>query len=266
MANGMITMKKMERFLRIKSVLVMLGIFALVGFAHPIVMAQNCQDYMTIAEEGGIYTVNLNNIPNDVSSFGFDLVYPEAELEYVSYSIDGCPSWNFFMLNPTPCEAGVCSIKAGGFGITPLPSGTSDCLVHLEYTIKNPSFATPQICIVNLVDDMELWCDGCGDADCPHCCCGPEIVCDNGIGDACECEADFDCDGNVDADDLTSFLTDIGRSILNNPCTNDNPCNGDFECDTDVDADDVNTFLEDFARSPLNNPCPFCAAGDWCSY
>jgi len=33
----------------------------------------------------------------------------------------------------------------------------------------------------------------------------------NGIGDACECEADFTCDGDVDADDVTMFLADFGR-------------------------------------------------------
>ncbi len=27
----------------------------------------------------------------------------------------------------------------------------------------------------------------------------------NGIGDACECEGDFDCNGNVDANDVTSI-------------------------------------------------------------
>ena len=29
----------------------------------------------------------------------------------------------------------------------------------------------------------------------------------NGIGDACECEGDFTCDGDVDADDVTAFLS-----------------------------------------------------------
>jgi hypothetical protein len=88
----------------------------------------------------------------------------------------------------------------------------------------------------------------------------------NGIGDACDCEADFDCDGDVDADDVEAFLVDFGRAALNNPCATGNPCNGDFACDTDVDADDVEKFLEDFGRAPLNNPCPACVAGDWCSY
>ena len=40
----------------------------------------------------------------------------------------------------------------------------------------------------------------------------------NGIGDACECEGDFNKDGNVDAADVTIFLQDFGRSEYNNPC------------------------------------------------
>jgi len=36
------------------------------------------------------------------------------------------------------------------------------------------------------------------------------------------------------------------------------PCESDFTCDGDVDADDVATFLEDFGRFEFNNPCPDC--------
>lgn len=88
----------------------------------------------------------------------------------------------------------------------------------------------------------------------------------NGIGDACDCEADFNCDGNVDATDVGSFLVHFGRNTFFNPCTNDNPCQGDFLCDTDVDAIDVNNFLEDFGRSQFFNLCPACVSGDWCNY
>jgi hypothetical protein len=88
----------------------------------------------------------------------------------------------------------------------------------------------------------------------------------NGIGDACDCEANFDCDRDVDANDVTAFLTDFGRSQYFNPCINEDPCNGDFSCDGDVDADDVTKFLEDFGRSQYYNPCPVCVAGDWCVY
>ena len=89
----------------------------------------------------------------------------------------------------------------------------------------------------------------------------------NGIGDACDCEANFDCDQDVDANDVTAFLTDFGRSIYNRPCTNQDPCKGDFSYDGDVDANDVTKFLEDFGRSQYNNPCPACTQGQpWCVY
>ena len=88
----------------------------------------------------------------------------------------------------------------------------------------------------------------------------------NGIGDACDCEADFNCNGNVAAEDVDSFLGSFGRSTFFQPCTNDDPCNGDFDCNVNVDANDVSKFLEDFGRSQFFNPCPACVAGAWCSY
>ena len=88
----------------------------------------------------------------------------------------------------------------------------------------------------------------------------------NGIGDACDCEGDLNCDGNVDATDVTALLEDFGRSSFFNPCTTLDHCNGDFQCDGNVDAADVTIFLEDFGRSSFFNPCPACEAGDWCVY
>ena len=88
----------------------------------------------------------------------------------------------------------------------------------------------------------------------------------NGIGDACDCEGDFDCDGDVDSDDVTTFLTDFGRSSFFNPCRADNPCNGDFTCDGNVDMFDMNKFFEDAGRFQRNNPCPACEAANWCTY
>jgi hypothetical protein len=89
----------------------------------------------------------------------------------------------------------------------------------------------------------------------------------NGIGDACDCEGDFDCDGNVDATDVGSFLTDFGRNQFNNPCdTGSPPCNGDINCDGNVDATDVTNFLDDFGRNQFNNACPDCVVGVWCTY
>ena len=40
----------------------------------------------------------------------------------------------------------------------------------------------------------------------------------NGIGDVCECEGDFDCDGDCDGTDAALFKEDFGRSSFKNPC------------------------------------------------
>ena len=88
----------------------------------------------------------------------------------------------------------------------------------------------------------------------------------NGIGDACECESDFDCDGDVDGTDATTFKLYFGRNPFYYPCDEVNPCRGDFDCDQDCDGIDASLFKEDFGRSDFNNPCPACVVGDWCSY
>jgi hypothetical protein len=88
----------------------------------------------------------------------------------------------------------------------------------------------------------------------------------NAIGDACDCEGDLNCDGNVDAGDVTAFLTDFARGHFFDPCENGNPCNGDINCDANVDALDIPKFLEDLGRNQFNNPCPSCVAGPWCVY
>ena len=88
----------------------------------------------------------------------------------------------------------------------------------------------------------------------------------NGIGDVCECEGDFECDGDVDGLDSTFFRADFGRNQFNNPCSPFNPCTGDFDCDGDVDGWDGRLFKEDFGRNQFNNPCPACLIGEWCMY
>ncbi len=88
----------------------------------------------------------------------------------------------------------------------------------------------------------------------------------NEIGDACDCEGDFDCDGDVDGTDATLFKIDFGRRTYNNPCVSDNPCNGDFDCDNDCDGLDAAHFRPDFGRSSFSNPCPACTVDDWCTY
>jgi hypothetical protein len=86
---------------------------------------------------------------------------------------------------------------------------------------------------------------------------------DNDIGDACECEADFDCDLDQDWYDVFTFIEDWGRNPDNNPCPpcvpENESCEGDFDGDCDIDWDDVYKFLEDWGRNPENRPCPSCS-------
>jgi hypothetical protein len=88
----------------------------------------------------------------------------------------------------------------------------------------------------------------------------------NGIGDACDCEGNFNCDLDVDGSEVTAFLVDFGRGGYSTPCTNGNLCNGDFTCDGDVDGSDVTKFLEDFGRGQYDRPCPMCDGSVWCIY
>jgi DNA-directed RNA polymerase subunit M/transcription elongation factor TFIIS len=91
----------------------------------------------------------------------------------------------------------------------------------------------------------------------------------NGIGDACDCEGNFNCsiDQDVDGSDAALFKADFGRSVIVDPCINENSCNGDFNCDGDVDGTDAAIFKADFGRSAIQNQCPMCTAGvEWCSY
>lgn len=90
-----------------------------------------------------------------------------------------------------------------------------------------------------------------------------------GIGDACDCEGNFNCDIDTDVDgsDAFTFKSSFGRSPILNPCTRDSPCHGDFNCDHDCDGTDAARFKQDFGRSAFSNPCPACTAGvEWCQY
>jgi hypothetical protein len=80
------------------------------------------------------------------------------------------------------------------------------------------------------------------------------------------CESDFDCDGNVDGTDASTFKLYFGRNPLFYPCNEINSCHGDFDCDGDSDGTDAALFKEDFGRSEINNSCPVCEVIDWCNY
>jgi hypothetical protein len=62
-----------------------------------------------------------------------------------------------------------------------------------------------------------------------------------------ECGAGETCSNNQE---------DTDNDGAGDACDSDRMCQGDLDYDGDVDADDVTVFLNNFGRSPFNNPCP----------
>jgi len=84
------------------------------------------------------------------------------------------------------------------------------------------------------------------------------------LGDACDCEGNFDDDDNQDGSDAAIFKVDFGRNSYSTPCSSSTPCNGNFDCDDIVDGSDAAKFKEDFGRNQYNSLCPSCPTDPWC--
>jgi hypothetical protein len=190
-----------------------------------------------VRSDGWIQTSYTNQ--NDPAAFyqcGPIEAEPDADGDGMPDGLDNCPSY------PNGPLQGTCTLDDG----------------------VNLIVSTGQFCTVDTDCDPGEFCEMTQADNYP-----PD---GNGIGDACDCEADFDCDvpgADVDAINVEQFLWDFGRSLFNDPCTDLRPCFGDFTCDSDVDADDVPKLLEDFGRSLYENPCPappVCVVGDRCVY
>jgi hypothetical protein len=114
-------------------------------------------------------------------------------------------------------------------------------------------------------DGIDVACDNCPDTSSPNPLDSyPPLG--NGIGDACDCEGNFNCflDQDVDGSDAATLKSHFGRSALQRPCITEDPCKGDFNCDGDVDGTDASLFKQDFGRSSMQTPCPPCVSGGWC--
>ncbi len=173
-----------------------------------------------------------------------------------------------------------CSIIANTNATTAIPSisvSNTNATVQETSAVIIDTITTPQntetepfwICCYNS-DDFE--CDGfLNEVDnCPNI--SNPVQEDtypplgNGIGDACDCEGNFNCDADVDGSDAALLKVDFGRSNIEHPCIAGDTCNGDFNCDGDVDGTDASLFKSDFGRSSMQSPCPACVQGEWCGY
>jgi len=159
-------------------------------------------------------------------------------------------------ITPTACQLINGDVPNGIPGFCGYPPGTSNCSVNgildiYDYMV----IADKSMGRINCCDHCYMDADRDGfmnDADnCPNApngpflgtcttgtkgatctgniSCGARGVCSmnqednyppsgNGVGDACDCEGNFDCDGDVDGSDASKFKEDFGRSIFINQC------------------------------------------------
>lgn len=215
---------------------------------------QACLDIMTDHGDG---EANNNSISRDGSSSGtvFSTIFTP---ENVYYTVQR--PHEYLETYPGPVVLNYCG-DGDDLELDADADGVVDCLDNCPEPAASNS------------DQTDMDCDGVGDI-CDIC---PDTYNPNqedhypqpegnGLGDACECQGNFDCDGDCDGTDAATFKVDFGRSQFANPCANGNQCHGDFDCDGDCDGTDAATFKGDFGRSTFNNPCPLCEVGDWCSY
>ena len=182
-------------------------------------------------------------------------VCPEIETECPVVVPTECPdAYTECPTDPTVCEVTECP-----YVDTSCPSGATWCPV-VETSCPTGATWCPVVetsCPM-YDEDYDGYYDDCD--NCPHDYNpgqedtmppgGNSIPPTDNCGDACECEGDFEPDGDVDGTDAVAFKNDFFRK----DCSSATPCNGDFTCDGDVDGTDAVKFKADFFRKD----CPPC--------
>jgi hypothetical protein len=138
-------------------------------------------------------------------------------------------------------EVSLCWEHAGDADCDGLADGEDNCVEVANSTV----FGTCAETIGTLLKGTGVVCtsdDDCGTGE--SCQMNQEDCNSNGIGDACECYADFDGDGNVYPGDLSVFLGEYGRTdCLTNP-----PCYADFDQDGTVYPGDLSVIVDEYGR------------------
>ena len=118
-----------------------------------------------------IVPVRIQNAPDQVASFGFEMTYNTAILQYVGNSRGECVT-DFDQFGVHEREPGLLVI--GGFeaGDAVIPAGANCVVVNLEFTVVGgePGEVYPLGNLQNLVDDIAGWsnsgaCFKCGGCD-----------------------------------------------------------------------------------------------------
>ena len=101
-----------------------------------------------------VFTLSVNNAPNNVSSLGLDIGFDPTVLQYVSADFTGCLLESFTFIDASNPESGV--IRTGGFTVgEPLAAASTGCLARISFTvIGNTDHVLP---LSSLKDDISGW-------------------------------------------------------------------------------------------------------------
>ena len=106
-----------------------------------------------------------------------------------------------------------------------------------------------------LPDECELESNDCNDDGVP----------DDGDGSGTAGDAPCTNLSTEGCDDNCPLTANSGQQDLDADLRGD-ACDCDFNCAGNVDAGDVTSFLIDFGRNQFNDPCPACVEGAYCLY
>ena len=86
------------------------------------------------------------------------------------------------------------------------------------------------------------------------------------MGDACDCEGDFNCDGSVDDRDARIFKRNQLKTCYSlNPCPHEDLCKDDFDCTGKIDGADEMLFKSALRQKSKQQPLPdMCRGGVVC--
>ncbi len=148
-------------------------------------------------------TVSIQNSPNEVTCFGFDVAYDSDTLEYTGYDKGGCVE-DFFYFGCNEIEPG--TLRCGGYEALQNTVDQDDycSVVHLEFVVIEENCHTAldgtEVSLKGLVDDIASWTATSG---CFSCICSADTDCPEGF----TCQDGSCIEGDEDPPQSTSSTT-----------------------------------------------------------
>jgi len=130
-------------------ILVHLGVAGIVAAADAVIVPQ-CPQTVVCGEEI-VISIDIVDSP-EIGSLGMDIVFPHT-FTYERCEGEGCLTEEFQIFDcNVSAETG--NLRLGGFTITPIPEGSTGCLVNIIFTIDDECAGPFIISPTNLVDNI----------------------------------------------------------------------------------------------------------------